>query len=170
MNTNNFQVNDLMLATKGQRFLNYIIDIIFIYIFIFSTFILFGIFSILIDYNDFFIWIENVNDLEGTLIFIVFMLIYFIVLEGFLSRSIGKYITKTIVVMKDGSKPNFETIRIRSLCRIIPFDHFSFLGTKSIGWHDSMSKTYVVDKNLFEKYKNELNQIDDINEIGTTID
>jgi uncharacterized RDD family membrane protein YckC len=169
MNTNNFQVNDLMLATKGQRFLNYFIDTLFIYLFIFVVLIIFLILNEIFGWMDFDTWIDNINSIEEFLIYSIFSIIYYSLFEGFSSKSIAKYITKTIVVMKDGSKPNFETIRIRSLCRIIPFDHFSFLGTKPIGWHDSMSKTYVVDKNLFKKHKNELNQIDEINEIGTTI-
>jgi len=32
----------------------------------------------------------------------------------------------------------------RTLCRYIPFEPFSFLGNKPIGWHDSLSKTLVV--------------------------
>lgn len=53
-----------------------------------------------------------------------------ILLKG---KTIGKYITKTIVVMEDGSKPKASDIVLRSLCRLIPFDAFSFLGTEGKG-------------------------------------
>jgi len=53
---------------------------------------------------------------------------YYVFFEGVTGRSIGKYFTKTKVVTEDGEKPNFETILVRSLCRFIPFEAFSFLG------------------------------------------
>lgn len=50
----------------------------------------------------------------------------------------------------------------RNFSRLIPFDAFSFIGDSSYGWHDSISKTYVVDKKLLEQKKilfNDLNKI-----------
>jgi uncharacterized RDD family membrane protein YckC len=54
--------------------------------------------------------------------------------------------------MKDGSKPNVYTIIKRTLCRFIPFEIFTFLGSKR-GWHDVFSNTYVVKKHLFNDKK-----------------
>jgi hypothetical protein len=31
----------------------------------------------------------------------------------------------------------------RTFCRLIPFEHFSFFGSR--GWHDSLSRTDVVE-------------------------
>ena len=70
-------------------------------------------------------------------------IIYFAVMEFSFGKTLGKMITKTKVVMADGSKPTFGTIFIRTLCRHIPFEPFSFLGGP-VGWHDSISKTRVV--------------------------
>ena len=53
--------------------------------------------------------------------------------------------------MEDGTKPDAQTIIKRTLCRLIPFDGLSFFGTPSRGWHDSMSDTYVVKKDLFDE-------------------
>ena len=60
-------------------------------------------------------------------------------------RTIAKYITQTKVVMEDGTTPKASDIVLRSLCRLIPFNVFSFLGAEGRGWHDSISNTYVVD-------------------------
>ena len=74
-------------------------------------------------------------------------------MESIFSKSIGKFITRTMVVFEDGSKPDSGTILRRTLCRIIPFDNLSFLGTPSRGWHDSITNTYVVRKDDFERSK-----------------
>ncbi|MEC8885384.1 MAG: RDD family protein, partial [Bacteroidota bacterium] len=63
--------------------------------------------------------------------------------EYFFQKTVGKYITKTIVVTKDGKKPDAGTIALRTLCRLIPFDRLSFLITKN-GFHDRFSNTQVV--------------------------
>ena len=49
------------------------------------------------------------------------------------------------------------------MARLIPFDQLSFLGTIPKGWHDTLSKTVVVD---LKKYNQELEMQDSINEIG----
>ena len=81
------------------------------------------------------------------------LLIYYTTIETLTGRSLGKFITKTKVVIYDGSKPTFNEILVRSLCRLIPLEHFSFLGEDGNGWHDSISKTYVVDIAKFEAKK-----------------
>jgi hypothetical protein len=43
-------------------------------------------------------------------------------------------------------RPPFGTMVLRSLCRLIPFEPFSFLGSDARGWHDSITKTRVVRK------------------------
>lgn len=69
---------------------------------------------------------------------------YYTVMEGVFGVTIGKLITRTKVVTEDGSKPGFGMALGRSLCRMIPFEAFSFLGRESRGWHDSITKSYVV--------------------------
>ena len=45
----------------------------------------------------------------------------------------------------DGSKPNFGSIVLRSLCRLVPFDQLSILiGKNEYCWHDSWSQIEVV--------------------------
>ena len=64
--------------------------------------------------------------------------------------------------MEDGSKPIFQDIFLRSLCRFIPFEVFSFLGSEGRGWHDSMSNTYVVDIAKFEAKKKSQSELEQI--------
>jgi uncharacterized RDD family membrane protein YckC len=72
---------------------------------------------------------------------------YYVLTEHNLDgRSIGKMATKTRVLSENGAKASFKEIHIRSWCRLIPFEPFSFLGSKPKGWHDTISKTIVVDE------------------------
>lgn len=68
---------------------------------------------------------------------------YFFVLEAFTGRTLGKILTGTKVINVHGQKPSFGQVVGRTFSRYIPFEPFSFLfGDR--GWHDSLSKTYVV--------------------------
>ena len=69
---------------------------------------------------------------------------YFILCEGFTGRTLGKLITGTKVVDGFGQKPSWGKVIGRSFARLIPFEPFSFLGSQTRGWHDSMTGTYVV--------------------------
>ncbi len=71
---------------------------------------------------------------------------YYIVMEASFGKTVGKMVTGTEVISADGGKPTFGQIVGRSFARLIPFEAFSFLGEKAIGWHDSLSKTLVVKK------------------------
>ena len=121
------------LASSGKRFANMIIDLIGYYVLAAIIGIGLGIVG----------KVSYLEGISGTFFSILIMFIYFFVLESLFGKSLGKMITKTKVVMEDGSKPSNVQIMKRTLGRFIPFDGFSFLG-KSIGWHDSISKTRVV--------------------------
>ena len=60
-------------------------------------------------------------------------------------KTLGKLITKTHVVDDDGNKPTTGALLKRSLCRMIPFDAFSFFSENPVGWHDRYANTMVVD-------------------------
>ncbi|MGH2664507.1 RDD family protein [Flavobacterium sp.] len=150
-NTVSFKVTSDMLASRGQRFVNYIIDIIMQYILLFILAFITVIVSEIFSSTAILEWMQDISDLEGTILFVAIMILYCTLLESYFSRTIGKYITKTMVVLKDGSKPNSQIILKRTLCRIIPFDALTFLGNNARGWHDSFSDTYVVKKDIFER-------------------
>ncbi len=156
LNYREFRVTDEMLASKSKRFANYIIDRILFYLFFiviaFITVIiaeLLGNESIIQVLYD----LENMNPLLDTLITWVIFVIFYCILESLSQRTIGKLITQTKVVLENGEKPSFEIIIIRSLCRIIPFEPFSFLGDLPKGWHDTLSKTFVVDIKIFDEHR-----------------
>ena len=79
----------------------------------------------------------------------ILIVLYYTLIEASTGRSIGKYITGTKIVNMQGEKPNTSTIIIRSMCRCIPFEPFSFFNSKASGWHDSMSGTRVVNVKHF---------------------
>lgn len=72
--------------------------------------------------------------------------LYFLIMESVFSRTVGKYITGTVVVNNNKEKPGFVNILIRSLIRFIPIDWFTFFKPNPTGWHDSLSKTFVINK------------------------
>ena len=75
-------------------------------------------------------------------------------MEFSLGKTVGKMLTKSTVVREDGGRITLGQAFGRSLCRLIPFDAFSFLGSTAVGWHDSISKTRVV-KDVFLEHNSE---------------
>jgi uncharacterized RDD family membrane protein YckC len=67
-----------------------------------------------------------------------------------------------MVVNEDGSTIDLGTALRRTLCRVIPFEQFSFLGSSTRGWHDSIPDTYVVQKAAFEEAKHLFYAFDEI--------
>lgn len=116
-------------APMLKRFLNYVIDRFAKYIVFFIILGIAGATHQII-----------LNVIAG-----LFFVSYHIVCESVWQKTLGKVITKTKVVDMQGNKPKFWTIVLRSICRMIPFDFISFFfGGYPVGWHDSLSKTFVV--------------------------
>ncbi|WP_264519827.1 RDD family protein [Flavobacterium sp. N1994] len=154
-NKKQYQVTDEVLASIGQRFLNYLLDMIMqlllIMVFAIIASIVAGLFgnkSVV----TFFATIDK-NTIALYTICYAIALIYYNFFEIVFARTIGKFITQTVVVDANGEKPHQETILIRSLCRLIPFDPLSLLVSQTRAWHDTLSKTYVVDKKALEQAK-----------------
>ncbi len=126
----------VLLASQGQRFGNYILDILFIYILAFIV----GIIFALIGHSEVLLRINNY--ILGAILF----LIYYVPQEAYSGRTLGKLITKTKAVNEDGSEISLGQAVGRTLCRFIPFEAFSFLGGKGRprGWHDKLSNTVVI--------------------------
>lgn len=161
MSNSTYILDDKLLASSGSRFLNYILDIVVIIALIFALSFIFAVLASLLDLNEFLLWMGNLSDWEGQLIFVLISIFYYSLTEGLFGRSLGKLITGTVVVDENGEKPSFGVILKRTLCRLIPFDSFSFLGSR--GWHDSISETYVVNKKDLE---NEVKLFHEFNLIG----
>jgi len=131
------------MASQGKRFLNYLLDLIFMYILIFIFAIIIGIVLAIVAPSTV-SSIDDSNKLLEYLIASIAIMIYYTSFETVTGRSIAKYITKTKVVTETGEKPTFKAIFIRSLCRFIPFEAFSFLFNDGTGWHDTISNTKVI--------------------------
>jgi uncharacterized RDD family membrane protein YckC len=133
-------------ATTGQRFGNYIIDVICFY----ALAIAFGVIWAIVDPKT----IESYsnddtpgfNILDRLLSLLVYGLIMGVI-EGFMKgKTIGKLITGTRAVNLDGSPISFQTAMLRGLCRAVPFNQLSALGSPSNPWHDRWTKTEVIDE------------------------
>ena len=139
----------LIPAHPLKRLLNYFIDII-----IFSLIISFvlGILS------SFSLWASNfVNTLRtqgsftiGQQLVITFLFgLYISLTEAVLKgKTLGKYMTGTRAVSEAGQRITAETAFVRGLIRMIPFEQFSILFDMPRLWHDSWSKTIVVDEKV----------------------
>ena len=124
---------DADLANGLRRFANYLIDTLMVYIlfFVFIT-VLYRAGSV----N------ENLIGINYTIYLV--MLGYYTIMEFATGKTVGKMITGTRVITVEGSKPDLKTAFIRSLCRFIPFEAFSFLGSPCKGWHDTIAGSRVV--------------------------
>jgi uncharacterized RDD family membrane protein YckC len=148
-----FAVTDDLLASRGQRLSNFILDLAIEYVIWISVGATIAIFADVANSAFLKTWISSMGVLDKGLSFAVIAGFYYYLTELYFSRSLAKFLTQTYVIMKDGSKPKYKCILKRTLCRFIPFEAFSFLSGEAGGWHDSMSETYVVKKHEFEKQK-----------------
>lgn len=128
------QTEKLILAEKGTRFLHNIIDTIGFYFVVFLS-------AMILDEG---LGIMPEGGSDWFVIYFFFLYVMFHALfEHFFGKTPGKFLTKTKVVKKDGSKPTFWNTLGRNTARLIPFDPLSYLFSDR-GWHDQISDTYVV--------------------------
>jgi len=124
------------IASAARRFWTYVVDLIIIWI---------GMFTLQIAYGVAF-GIDSLEALNGPKwwgIFIAFYFIYYVTFEVVSGRTLGKVLTGTRVVTTTGLALSIPTAIVRTLCRFLPFEPISF----SLGetwWHDSLSRTQVV--------------------------
>ena len=113
---------------KGTRATNYFIDL-------FSIYVIWFLFILILQPSDFLFHL-----------FYFIMFTYYLVFEATTGQTLGKIFTKTKVVLKDGSKPSFLKVFMRSFWRIIPLDSFSYLFGSEVGMHDLLSSTRLSKK------------------------
>jgi uncharacterized RDD family membrane protein YckC len=140
----------LEAASKGDRFIHYIVDTIGFYALMLVVGAGIGFLGLLSGNTAVTGYIlEEESSVASTLLeylfTIVIILVYYTGLEYFLNgKSLGKFLTRCRAVREDGGRMTLSMVFIRSLCRLIPFEQFSFLGQTSVGLHDRLSKTTVV--------------------------
>ncbi|KAA3624639.1 MAG: hypothetical protein DWP94_02930 [Flavobacterium sp.] len=113
---------------KGIRLTNYLID--------FSIIVIIWIIISIIS-----------KDAEAAgIVFYILTFLYYFIMEFFLGQTIGKIVTKTVVVKKSGLRASLLNIIIRTTCRLIPIDGFSYLFGTERGFHDVLSSTRLTKK------------------------
>ncbi|MEE1943639.1 RDD family protein [Pedobacter sp. KR3-3] len=137
-----YDENYYVAASAGQRLFNFLIDTIV------ALLLLFALFSYLLKIE----WVKqaalSLSDLLGErmgFFFIagLFRFVYYLGFELAFQTSAGKLLTGTRVIKNEGNKLDFKTTFLRTLCRYIPFEPFSFAFSRT-GWHDRWSDTSVV--------------------------
>jgi uncharacterized RDD family membrane protein YckC len=151
MATSAYVLEKKLLTSDRDRFFNGVIDFVFIsvFIFVFSFFIV--IIGNVFQWDIYSAWVEIMISLGVVGTYVSFAMIYYMFLEGLFGRTIGKIVTGSVVVDENGLKPGFKIIFVRTLYRLIPFEALSFLSKSTRFWHDSFSKTYVVEKKDLEQ-------------------
>jgi len=130
-------VDDLWIASRTQRFFTFLIDLFCFVIFSFVV----GIFIGLLGAGQ---AIAHLNPVTRQLFGITLMTAFYMLFEASTGRTPGKWICGTRVIDVEGEKPSFMRFLGRTLARFIPFEPFSFFGSKGMGWHDTVSGTRVV--------------------------
>lgn len=131
-------------ASKGQRFVNLLIDSVAMYLLAFLIAVFFVASTMNSGSAEYY---ETRNSSGDDLLYYfigyICAITYYTLLEGLTKgRSLGKLATRTRAVKEDGTEITFKDAFIRSLCRCIPFEAFSIFGNGL--WHDTISKTKVV--------------------------
>ena len=126
---------DAILAGKGRRFGTFVVDYIGFMLFGF----LFGMFVALIFGAA---GVRALRSIPNLLLGVSMMFVYYAFFEGIWARTPGKLVFGTRVEDEEGGKPSIGQVMLRTVCRFIPLEAFSFFGER--GWHDSISKTQVV--------------------------
>jgi uncharacterized RDD family membrane protein YckC len=149
MENKKFTITDDLLASKGERFLNFIIDLLIIYIIAVCIVATINVIGDVTDSYGVSNWVKSLSLIENLFFGLIILFFYYAFTEMYFSRTFAKYFTKTMVVRVDGSKPNTKNFMIRTVSRLNPIDPFSFLGKSERGLHDTLSATYVVKKHDF---------------------
>ncbi len=163
MSNSGYILDDRLLASVGTRFLNYILDVIFVILLFMGICIFSGVLIGLFGLAGLSVWMDGLGDWGWNFVIMLIYFFYFLITEGLFGRSLAKFITGTIVVNEYGERTDFMTILRRTLCRFIPFEIFSCFGTR--GWHDSLSDTYVVNKKALTE---EIKSFHEFNLIGSS--
>ncbi|SHK05870.1 RDD family protein [Epilithonimonas mollis] len=165
---NNARIVDRHQAEKLLRFINFLIDYVFAYlviVFLFSAIIIVYSFLTGQDYAEKAQAFGEVNPFVDRIITAFFYALLMYLTEYLTKgRSLGKFITGTLVVNENGNLPNSNDFLKRNFSRIVPFDALSFLGSR--GWHDSWSDTKVVKRKSYLEAVERENSIEDIGKIA----
>jgi len=118
----------------GSRVINFVVDTILI------ALIAYGLFK----WNNFYVYYWHHKYYPFYLFFYPIIFIYYTIFEATTARSPGKWLSITKVQNKEGQRPAFYQILLRSLLRLTFIDMF-FIPVFDRPLHDQLSKTRVVE-------------------------
>jgi uncharacterized RDD family membrane protein YckC len=147
-----YDLNHYVYASQGQRFLNWLIDNLFMnYILGYATGFGIGIILGLIApeflnkiataqaygqrISEFYLFAYMLGAIN-------YLLYYTLCEKLFKGYTLGKIITGTRAIRQDGGELTFKNAVLRSLSRLVPFEVFS--GFSTLAWHDSWTDTMVI--------------------------
>lgn len=136
--TNLQNENDLSESSVHSiiRLINYIIDTVVWLILYFSIAYIFDLYFV--RFSSYL-----VNYVYSISLGLILYLAYYSVLEFYFHGTLGKLLTRTKVVNRDGDEITFLTIFKRTVSRLIPIDIFYYLFSKR-GLHDRLSNTLII--------------------------
>lgn len=138
---------DLVRASSGKRFVNYLVDVFFFYVIIVLIGAAIGIFAP--EWIEFLDSTDPIYNLVGRILSLVLYALYMGAIEAMLDgKSIGKLVTRTRAVKLNGDKINAGLAFARGAYRAVPFAAFSAFGDPSDPWQDRWTDTMVIDENL----------------------
>lgn len=133
----------LVIAGKGRRLINFIIDTVMVCA---LAFILLVILAILFP-----VWYDTTTNEDNdsipflSLVYLITVILYYTVLEaGTKGYTLGKLISGSRVIGTDGKPVSWKSAFLRSLIRLIPFEFLSGLQSRVL--HDQWTNTSVVKK------------------------
>jgi uncharacterized RDD family membrane protein YckC len=88
---------------------------------------------------------------------IILLPFYYFIMEFLFQRTIGKILTNSIVIDEFAKRPDFRTMLLRTIIRLLPFEVYSFF-VSSRGWHDRWSRTYVISRGELSKLTEMVNK------------
>lgn len=118
----------------GTRILNFLVDIILIFLLAYVAFKI----------HKWYVFYYKITYLNFGWFFFGTMFFYYLLLETIFAKTPGKWLTQTKVVNLYGNKPSFLAITIRSITRITIIDIF-FIPFLDKTLHDYLSKTNVIE-------------------------
>ena len=138
-------ITPLKTVSIGKRFAHFIIDTIFLYLLWFALGFIIGGFHL---YT-----LARIIHKHSFLYSLASFFIYYSFCEYLFGRTLGKLITKSIVVTEKGTKPSLGKILLRTLIRNVPFEPLSILSASTKMWHDTWTKTVVVKAEIIQYNK-----------------
>jgi uncharacterized RDD family membrane protein YckC len=126
------------LAKPTLRFINFIID----------TLVIAVVYNSL---NSHYQITQEPGTSRFNILTVVIFITYYTMFEWLTGKTIGKFLTKTKVIMENGSKISLGIAFLKSALRLIPLIQWTYLGKVCSGFPDSFTNTIVIPDKEVEK-------------------